>query len=66
MEKEQKLYSTTEVAKELGVSAGHMRNLIMAGNAHPKHQIGRNWVFDLDEIERLRTSRNPRGRPKKK
>jgi hypothetical protein len=65
MEDKQKLYATSEVAKQLGITAGHMRSLIVTGKAHPKQQIRGTWIFDLAEIERLRTSRKPRGRPKK-
>ena len=65
MEDKQKLYSTPEAAKELGISPGHMRTMIVTGIAHPKQRIGRNWLFTAEEIERLRTRKRNRGPNKK-
>lgn len=61
---EDRLYTTQEVAKELSVTDSYIRNLIVQGKAHPKQQIGGTWLFTLEEIERLRSTRRRRGRPK--
>ena len=61
---EQRLYTTQEVADQLGMSDSNLRNLIRTGKAQPKQQIGGTWMFTIDEIERLRT-RKSAGRPKK-
>ena len=62
----QKLYSTMEVAQALGVSDAYIRRLIIDGIAHPIQKIGRAWVFDLAELERLRNrAKSKGGRPKK-
>ena len=60
------MFSTSEVAQELSVSDSYIRKLIAAGKAYPKQQFGGTWLFDAVEVERLRTSRKPPGRPKKK
>jgi len=65
MEEEQKLYTTQEVATQLGVSDSHVRNMIRTGIAQPKQRIGNIWVFTIDEIERLRHRKQTTGRPKK-
>ena len=65
MEDKQKLYSTPEAAKALGVTPGHMRTMIVTGKAHPKQRIGHNWLFTAEEIERLRTRKRSPGRTKK-
>jgi hypothetical protein len=61
---EEKLYSTPEAAKELGITPGHMRTMIVTGIAKPKQRIGHNWLFTAEEIERLR-GRKRRGPAKK-
>jgi hypothetical protein len=67
MEGEQKLYTSGEVAKELGISHGHIRTMIVTGIAHPTKKIGHIWVFTAEEIERLRTRQKSKGgRPAKK
>jgi hypothetical protein len=66
LEDKQKLYTTQEAAKEIGISDSHMRTLIGQGKAQPKQQIGGTWMFTLDEIERLRTRpKSKGGRPKR-
>ncbi len=65
MEEKQKLYTTQEAAKELGITDGHMRTLIVTGKAHPAERIGHSWVFTPEEIERLRHRKRTRGRTKK-
>ena len=59
------MYTTQEVAEELNLSDGYIRQLIVAGKAHPKQQIGNTWVFTREERDRLRSSRKSRGRPKR-
>ena len=61
-----KLYTTQEAAEELGITAGHLRTMIVLGKAHPKQQIGGTWIFSADEIERLRYRKRTRGPDKKK
>jgi len=65
VEGKDKLYTTQEAAKELGISYTWLRALISDKIAQPSQQIGGTWVFTIEEIERLRTSRKPPGRPKK-
>jgi excisionase family DNA binding protein len=63
---ENRLYTTQESAKQLGVSDSHMRNLIRTGKATPTQQIGGTWMFSLDEIERVRNRPIMKGgKPKK-
>ena len=66
MPSQEKMYTTQQAAEMLGISDSRLRTLIVEGRAHPKEQLGGTWFFTLDEIERLRTTRRPRGRPKKK
>jgi len=65
MEGNEKLYTTQEAAQELGISYSYLRSLIADKIAQPSQQIGVNWIFTREEIERLRTSRRPPGRPRK-
>jgi len=60
MERE-KLYTTPQAAEALGISANHMRNLIVNGKAIPCQQIGGTWLFTSEEIERVRA--RPRRKP---
>ncbi len=60
MEKEE-LFSTQEVATELGLSSGMIRQLIAMGEAHPFRKVGNGWLFTAEELERLRA--RPRGTP---
>lgn len=60
-----KLFTTVEVAQELGVSNSHMRNMIRTGKAQPAQQIGGTWMFTQDEVERLRTRKRTTGPEKK-
>ena len=67
MEKKQKLYTSQQVAQELGISYSHVRTLIRTGLAKPDQRIGNNWVFTMTEIERVRNRPIGKGgRPKKK
>jgi hypothetical protein len=60
-----KMYTTQEIALELGVSDVYVRVMIQRGVAQPKQKIGRHmWLFDQAELDRLRT-RPKRGRPKR-
>lgn len=54
--------STAEVAAELGVTPERVLALIKAKRL-PAQKIGRTWVIDSDDIERVR-DRKP-GRPNK-
>ena len=63
---DKQLYSTEEVANELNVTNSYIIKMIERGQAHPVQKLGgRMYVFTKEEIERLRTSRRPPGRPKK-
>ena len=62
---QKELYTTQEAAKELGITEGYMRTLIVTGKAHPDQRLGHIWVFTLEEIERLRTRKRTRGPNKK-
>ena len=67
MPSEEKLYSTSEAAKMLGVTSGRLRQLITSGEAVPDNRVGFMYVFTLAEIERLRTRPKIKsGRPPKK
>ena len=61
-----KLRTTQEAAQELGITAGHLRTMIVLGKAHPTEQIGGTWMFSDAEIERLRHRKKTRGPDKKK
>ena len=66
MEDRQKLYTTQEAAKQIGISDRHLRTLILQGRAQPAQQIGGTWMFSVDEIERVRhRPKSKGGRPKK-
>ena len=63
---EDRLYTTQEVAQDLGVSDSYIRKLIMQGKAQPKQQVGGTWLFTVEEIDRLRNRpKSKGGRPKK-
>jgi len=63
---EPKLFSTMEAASELGLSASTIRYMIATGQAKPMRKVGRGWLFDAAEIERLRSRQKQKGgRPKK-
>ena len=63
---EKRLYTTQEVAQELGVTDSNIRKLMAAGKAQPIQQIGGTWMFTRAELDRLRTrSKSKGGRPKK-
>jgi len=65
MEYEQ-LFSTEEAATALGISTARIRQLIATGLAKPLRKVGRGWLFDAAEVERLRDRPKSRGgRPKK-
>ncbi len=64
---EEKLYSTTEVAATLDVSSAYILKLVAQGKATPIRKVGRNWIFDQAELDRLRNRQKSKGgRPKKK
>ncbi len=62
---EKQLYTTQEVADELSVTNSYILKMIGRGQAHPLQKLGHMYVFTKEEVERLRTSRKPPGRPKK-
>jgi excisionase family DNA binding protein len=62
---EKQLYTTQEVADELDVTRGYIHKMIERGQAQPAQKLGHIYVFTKEEVERLRTSRRPLGRPKK-
>jgi excisionase family DNA binding protein len=62
---EKKLHTTPEVAQALGVSASHVRNMVRTGKAKPHQRLGNNWLFTIEEIERLRGRKRTPGRVKK-
>lgn len=64
MSQEGKLYTTQEAAQQLGITDGYLRTLISQGKARPKTEIGGTWLFDGEEIERLRN--RPKRRQKQK
>lgn len=63
---EDRLYTTPEVAKELGVTDGYIRRMIVEGKAQPSKQIGGTWLFTVEEIERLRNRPKSKGRKPRK
>jgi len=56
-----KLYTTQQVAQELGVTDSLLRMMIRSGKAHPAQKFGNSWVFTVDEIERLRQRKRTSG-----
>lgn len=59
------LFTTQEVAKELGVTDGYIRKLIMQGKVQPQ-QFGKVHMFTREELEGLRNRpKSKGGRPKK-
>ena len=50
----EKMYTTQEAAKELGMSDSNLRNMIRWGKAKPVQKFGNVYMFSIDEIERLR------------
>lgn len=49
---ETRLYTTQEVADQIGVTTGRIRQLAVP--LHVGTKVGRDWVFTADDIERLR------------
>lgn len=60
----EKLYTTQEVAKELGISGALVRRLVSQGRATPAARYGNTMVFTREEIEKLRARPKRAGRPK--
>jgi hypothetical protein len=56
-----KLFSTQELATELSLSTGMIRQWIASGDAYPLRKVGNGWLFTAEEVERLRAK--PRGKP---
>ena len=59
-------FTTQEVAKKLGISRGRVSQLCMAIRAKKQKigtLVGASLVFTDVEIERLRATNRPRGRP---
>jgi len=63
---DEKLYTTQQAAVLLGVCDSYIRRMIGAGKAHPKTRIGNSYVFDMAEIERLRSRPKGKSGPKPK
>jgi len=61
---DKQLFTTQEVAKELGVSDAYVRMLIKRGKVHPE-QFGKAHMFTKEEVEQLRNRNKSRGKPKK-
>lgn len=59
------LYTTTEVAQELGITPRRVRQLVEQGIAKPVEVFGKTWVFTKAEIERLHQRPKRAGRKKK-
>lgn len=55
MSQGQRLYTTQEAASMLGVTDGRLRQMIVKGEAQPTAQIGGTWMFNREEIERLKS-----------
>lgn len=51
------LFTTQQAATLIGYSDSRLRQLILAGRAKPKQQIGGTWVFTAKEVERLSAKR---------
>ena len=62
---DKQLYTTQEVAEAMNVSDAYIRQMISDGKAHPLQQFGGTWMFTREELDRLRSTRRSRGRPKK-
>ena len=61
-----KLFTTQEVAKELGVSGSLIRKLVRFGKLTPAARYGVTMVFTQEQIEELRARQKSAGRPKEK
>lgn len=62
---EKELFTTQEVAKELGTSDAYIRVLVARGQAHPKSSFGRMHMFTREELERLRNRSKDKGKQTK-
>lgn len=60
-----KLYTTQQAATQLGISDGRLRQLIAAGVARPKENLGGTWMFTSAEVARLLTRPRRPGRPRR-
>jgi excisionase family DNA binding protein len=58
-----RLYTTDEAAKLVGLSEDYIRELASKGRLTAK-KFGRLWMLTEEDIDTLR-NRKPRGRPKK-
>ena len=61
-----KLFTTQEVAAQLGVSDSLIRKMVSGGKLAPAAHYGRFMVFTQEQIEQLRSRPKRAGRPKKK
>lgn len=60
------LLTTEQVAKELGVSAGRVRQLVRGGRLRPEMVTPRVHLFSRETVESFKDAPKPaRGRPKK-
>ena len=55
-----KLLTSTQVAAELGVNDSRIRQL--ARQKQIGQKLGRDWVFTVEEVEKLRTRKTAPGR----
>lgn len=59
----EKLYTTAEAAKYLGLSVSALKNHIYeVGDLHG-HKVGNVLLFTQAELDRFRREKRPRGRP---
>lgn len=65
MSKIQKRITVKEAAEILGLSTGRIRKMILDGIIKDVEKFGRDNAISLNEIEILKNSERPTGRPKK-
>ncbi len=65
MSKEKKRITTKEAAEILGITTGRVRKLIMDGIIKDAIKFGRDNAIAEDEIQKLKATNRPTGRPPK-
>jgi excisionase family DNA binding protein len=60
------VYTTSEVAKLLGLTSAMIRVLVARGQLKPERLVGRAYVFDPREVRRLEQKRKRDKRTKRK
>lgn len=63
LETKEKIYTTTDAAKFLGLEPTTVRKLVQRGLLIPHQQIGRSHVFLESEVKRYDEERRPSGNP---